>query len=68
MGRPAVLTRGGPGPLLVLACGLLWMLWGAAGRHAGRIGPISGWLLLLLGVAVLATASRRFPPPPPRAC
>jgi len=47
------LTRAGLA-LLVLACGLLWMLW-ALRTPAGRIGPISGWLLLLLGVAVLAT-------------
>ena len=51
-GLPLV-TRGGLS-LLILAAGLLWLLW-ALCTPAGRIGGISGWLLLMLGVAVLAT-------------
>jgi len=51
-GLPLV-TRGGLS-LLILAAGLLWLLW-ALCTPAGRIGGISGWLLLMLGIAVLAT-------------
>jgi putative inorganic carbon (HCO3(-)) transporter len=51
-GLPLV-TRSGLS-LLITACGLLWLVW-ALRTPAGRIGPISGWLLLLLGVLVLAT-------------
>jgi putative inorganic carbon (HCO3(-)) transporter len=51
-GLPLV-TRGGLS-LLILAAGLLWLLW-ALCTPAGRIGGISGWLLVMLGVAVLAT-------------
>jgi putative inorganic carbon (HCO3(-)) transporter len=40
--------------LLITAAGLLWLLW-ALCTPAGRIGPISGWLLVMLGVSVLAT-------------
>lgn len=40
--------------MLILAAGLLWLLW-ALCTPAGRIGTISGWLLLMLGIAVLAT-------------
>ena len=40
--------------LLILASGLLWLVWSLA-LPAGRIGRISGWLLLMLGIAVLAT-------------
>jgi len=39
---------------LILAAGLLWLVW-ALCTPAGRIGGISGWLLLMLGLAVLAT-------------
>ena len=48
-----VLTRAGLG-LIVLACGVLWLLWSLT-RTPGRLGAISGWLLLFLAVAVLAT-------------
>ena len=51
-GLPLV-TRGGLS-LLILAAGLLWLVW-ALCTPAGRIGGISGWLLLMLGLAVLAT-------------
>jgi putative inorganic carbon (HCO3(-)) transporter len=51
-GLPLV-TRGGLS-LLILAAGLLWLLW-ALCTPAGRIGGISGWLLVMVGVAVLAT-------------
>ena len=40
--------------LLILASGLLWLVWSLC-LPAGRIGRISGWLLLMLGIAVLAT-------------
>lgn len=40
--------------LLIAAAGLLWLLW-ALTTPSGRIGAISGWLLVMLGVAVLAT-------------
>ena len=48
-----VLTRAGLG-LIVLACGALWVLWSLT-RTPTRIGSISGWLLLFMAVAVLAT-------------
>jgi putative inorganic carbon (HCO3(-)) transporter len=51
-GLPLV-TRAGLS-LLILSSGLLWLIW-ALCTPAGRIGPISGWLLLMLGLAVLAT-------------
>ena len=51
-GLPLV-TRGGLS-LLILAAGLLWLLW-ALCTPAERISGISGWLLLILGIAVLAT-------------
>ncbi|MFY9250346.1 MAG: IctB family putative bicarbonate transporter [Vulcanococcus sp.] len=40
--------------LLILASGLLWLIWSLC-LPAGPIGRISGWLLLMLGIAVLAT-------------
>ena len=51
-GLPLV-TRGGLS-LLILAAGLLWVVW-ALCAPAGRIGGISGWLMVMLGLAVLAT-------------
>ena len=51
-GLPLV-TRGGLS-LLILSAGLLWLLWSLC-TPSGRIGGISGWLLVMLGVAVLAT-------------
>ncbi len=51
-GLPLV-TRGGLS-LLILSAGLLWLLW-ALCTPAERIGGISGWLLVMLGIAVLAT-------------
>ena len=51
-GLPLV-TRSGL-TLLITAAGLLWLLW-ALRTPAGQVGTISGWLLVMLGVAVLAT-------------
>ena len=51
-GLPLV-TRGGLS-LLILAAGLLWLVW-ALCAPAGRIGGISGCLMVMLGLAVLAT-------------
>jgi len=51
-GLPLV-TRGGLS-LLILASGLLWLLW-ALRTPAGPIRPISAWLLGVLAVAVVAT-------------
>ena len=51
-GLPLV-TRGGLS-LLILAAGLLWLLWSLR-TAAGPIRPISAWLLVMLAVAVLAT-------------
>ena len=48
-----VISRGGL-TLMIVSCGLLWLLW-ALRTPAGRIGPINTWLLLVLAVAVLAT-------------
>ncbi len=48
-----LVTRAGL-TLLIVASGLLWLLW-ALRTPPGRIGVINGWLLLVLGVAVLAT-------------
>ncbi|QPN62218.1 IctB family putative bicarbonate transporter [Synechococcus sp. CBW1004] len=48
-----VITRAGL-TLLITACGLLWLLW-ALRTPPGRIGAINAWLLLVLGLAVLAT-------------
>ena len=50
-GLPLV-TRGGLS-LLILAAGLLWLLWSLR-TPAGPIRPISAWLLVMLAVAVLA--------------
>ena len=57
-GLPLV-TRAGLS-LLILAAGLLWLLW-ALCTPAGRIGSISGWLLLLLGIAILTTGCSPVP-------
>ncbi|MFM2079876.1 MAG: putative bicarbonate transporter, IctB family [Cyanobacteriota bacterium] len=51
-GLPLV-TRGGLS-LLILAAGLLWLLW-ALRTPPGPIRPISAWLLAMLAVALLAT-------------
>ena len=48
-----LLTRTGLA-LVIAAAGLLWLLWSLV-TPAERIGPISGWLLLFLGIAALAT-------------
>ena len=40
--------------LEMAASGLLWLLWSLS-APPGRIGPISGWLLLILAVAALST-------------
>jgi putative inorganic carbon (HCO3(-)) transporter len=57
-GLPLV-TRGGLS-LLILAAGLLWLIW-ALHTPAGGLGPINGWLLLLLGIAVVATGCSPVP-------
>ena len=57
-GLPLV-TRAGLS-LLILAAGLLWLVW-ALCTPAGRIGGISGWLLVMLGLAVLATGCSPVP-------
>ena len=57
-GLPLV-TRAGLS-LLILAAGALWLLW-ALCSPAGRIGRISGWLLLMLGIAVVATGCSPVP-------
>ena len=51
-GMPVV-TRGGLS-LLIVAAGLLWLVW-ALCEPPGRIRPVSGWLLAMLAVAVLST-------------
>ena len=51
-GLPLV-SRGGLA-LEIAACGLLWLLWSLS-TPPGRIGPISGWLLLILAIASLST-------------
>jgi putative inorganic carbon (HCO3(-)) transporter len=48
-----LVTRAGLS-LLITASGLLWLVW-ALRTPPGRIGTINGWLLVVLGVAVLAT-------------
>ncbi len=48
-----VITRAGL-TLMITSCGLLWLLW-ALRTPPGRIGAINGWLLLVLGLALLAT-------------
>lgn len=57
-GLPLV-SRGGLS-LLISACGLLWLMW-ALRSPAGRIGAISGWLLLMLALALLSTGFSPFP-------
>ncbi|MEY4298176.1 MAG: putative bicarbonate transporter, IctB family, partial [Cyanobacteriota bacterium] len=57
-GLPLV-TRGGLS-LLILASGLLWLLW-ALRTPAGPIRPISAWLLAMLALAVLATGCSPVP-------
>ena len=46
-------SRSGLG-LEITAAGLLWLLWSLC-SPPGRIGPISGWLLVILAVAVVST-------------
>jgi putative inorganic carbon (HCO3(-)) transporter len=53
MGGLALVTRSGLS-LLILACGLLWLLL-ALRRPAGAVGGINGWILVILAVALLAT-------------
>ncbi len=48
-----LLSRTGLG-LVVLACGALWILWSSVSQPQ-EISAISAWLLLFLGIAVLAT-------------
>jgi putative inorganic carbon (HCO3(-)) transporter len=57
-GLPLV-TRAGLS-LLIAAAGLLWLLW-ALRSPAGRIGPISGWLLVILGIMLLASGTSPVP-------
>jgi putative inorganic carbon (hco3(-)) transporter len=53
MGGLALVTRPGLS-LLILACGLLWLLISLR-RPAGGIGGINGWVLGILALALLAT-------------
>ena len=53
MGGLALFTRSGLS-LIILACGLLWLLL-ALRRPAGAIGGINGWILAILAIALLAT-------------
>ena len=46
-------SRSGLG-LEITAAGLLWLLWSLC-SPPGRIGPISGWLLVILAVACIST-------------
>ena len=46
-------TRTGLG-LVVMASGALWILWSSV-NPPQRIGPMSAWVLLFLGIAALAT-------------
>jgi putative inorganic carbon (hco3(-)) transporter len=57
-GLPLV-TRGGLS-LLIVAAGLLWLVW-ALRTPAGPIRAISGWLLAVVAVAVLATGCSPVP-------
>ena len=57
-GLPLV-TRGGLS-LLILAAGLLWLIW-ALRTPAGGLGRINGWLMLLLGLAVISTGCSPVP-------
>ena len=57
-GLPLV-TRSGLS-LLILAAGLLWLLW-ALRTPGGGLGAINGWLLLVLGLAVVATGCSPVP-------
>ena len=57
-GLPFV-TRSGLS-LLVFASGLLWLLW-ALRTPPGAIGPINGWLMVVLAVAVMATGCSPVP-------
>ena len=52
MGLP-LFTRGGLS-LVIAAVALLWLLWSLCSPPE-EIGAISGWLLLILGIAVLTT-------------
>ena len=49
----AVVTRSGLS-LLILACGVLWLLL-ALRRPAGTVTGINGWILAILAIALLAT-------------
>jgi putative inorganic carbon (HCO3(-)) transporter len=49
----AVVTRSGLS-LLILACGVLWLLL-ALRRPAGAITGINGWILAILAISLLAT-------------
>ncbi|MEB3352413.1 MAG: IctB family putative bicarbonate transporter [Cyanobacteriota bacterium] len=52
LGLPLV-TRAGLA-LVVIACGLLWLVW-ALRTPASGLGAVNRWLLLVLAVAVVAT-------------
>ena len=52
-GLPLV-TRGGLS-LLILSCGLLWLVIALTRPSSGRIGPITAWILVALAVALVAT-------------
>ena len=52
-GLPLV-TRGGLS-LLILACGLLWLVIALTRPSDGRLDPINAWILVALAVALVAT-------------
>ena len=52
-GLPLV-TRGGLS-LLILSCGLLWLVIALTRPSSGRLSPISVWILVALAVALVAT-------------
>ena len=52
-GLPLV-TRGGLS-LLILSCGLLWLVIALTRPSDGRLGPINAWILVVLAVALVAT-------------
>jgi len=52
-GLPLV-TRGGLS-LLILSCGLLWLVIALKRPSSGSLGPINAWILVALAVALVAT-------------
>ncbi|BEV35623.1 IctB family putative bicarbonate transporter [Synechococcus sp. M16CYN] len=59
LGSLPILTRPGLA-LLLIASGLLWVVWSVA-TPAGRINGITVWLLIILSIAILATGTSPVP-------